>query len=55
MKKQIKYRPRSLSKEEKDYIKQQEIRGVIMSVIVLIAGLCILYAIFCMASEAVGL
>lgn len=55
MKKQIKYRPRSMSKEEKEYVRKQEIRGIIMSIIVLIAGLCILYAIFCMASEAVGL
>lgn len=55
MKKQIKYRPRSLSKEEKEYMKQQERRGIIMSLIVIVAGALILYAIFCMAKEAVGL
>lgn len=55
MKKQIKYRPKGLTKAEKEYLKAQERRGAILTLIVVIAGLLILYAIFKMMEDAVGL
>lgn len=55
MKKQIKYRPRSVSKEEKEYIKQLERRELIMALLVIIAGALVVYAIYNMAKAAAGL
>lgn len=55
MKKQIKYRPRSLSKEEKEYIKQLERRELIMTLLAIIAGALIVYAIYNMTKAAAGL
>ena len=55
MKKQIKYRPRSLSKEEEEYLKQLERRELIMTLLVIIGGALIVYAIYNMTKAAVGL
>lgn len=55
MKKQIKYRPKGLTKAEKEYLKSQERRGAILTLIVVLLGLFILYAIFKMMEDAVGL
>lgn len=55
MKKQIKYRPRSLSKEEKEYLKRLERRELIMALLAIIAGALVLYAIYNMAKAAAGL
>ena len=55
MKKQIKYRPRSLSKEEKEYLKQLERRELIMTLLVIIAGVLVVFAIYNMTKAAAGL
>lgn len=55
MKKQIKYRPRSLNKEEKEYLKRLDRRELIMALLVIIAGAIVVYAIYSMTKTAVGL
>lgn len=55
MKKQIKYRPKGLSKEEQKYMDAMVRREIIMSIITIIAGVAIVAAIAALTKQAAGL
>ena len=55
MKKQIKYRPKGLSKEEQKYMDAMVRREIIMSIVTIIAGVIIVAAIAALTKQAAGL
>ena len=55
MKKQIKYRPKGLSKEEQIYMDAMVRREIIMSIITIIAGVIIVAVIVALTKQAAGL
>lgn len=55
MKKQIKYRPKGLSKAEDEWLKAQTRRAIISTIIVLVAAAIVLAFIFNMALGAASL
>lgn len=55
MKKQIKYRPKGLSKEEQKYVDSLVIREIVMTVILMVIGAIIVAVIFALTKQAAGL
>lgn len=49
------YKPKSLSKEEQEYLNSQLKHELIMSVIVLLAGIAVVVALFALTKQAAGL
>lgn len=55
MKKQIKYRPRSLNKEEQKYLDAQLRREIIGTLVVIVIGILIVLWLFLMTKQAASL
>lgn len=55
MKKQIKYKPKSLTKEEQQYLDAMVKREIILSIIAIVLGVAMIVMLFAITKEVAGL